>query len=652
MADYILYIVLRAVVFLMRFLPLEAWLFLARRAGWVYYYFAGKKNKRAYANLKTAFGHRSGRELKQIIKRLYQRLAQNAVETLYLPYVNDNFIRRHIFLPQRNMVEEALKGKGGIIFLGSHAGSWELSNIACAMLFSAEGARTGDKEGSRYAMLAQPQSRTKRVDAFLNALRESKGCHVIRIGELKKMVEYLSGNNMLGVVADHGGKDGIPVEFFGKLAMTPIGSVRLAKKLGSKIILAFMHRLEGADHELLFKSYDLITTDNPTEDLKTNLSSINKIFQHWITQYPEEYLWFYKRWKHSPQRNILVLSDGKAGHLKQSLALLEMIKDLGFEVKSDVVELTYKRGGLKVLLLLTGLFFGQRLLRACLGRILTKDCYNRLMRGSYDVVISAGASLAAVNLALAFENNARAISIMKPGMFSLSRFDLVILPEHDRPPQKKNIVVTLGSLNSVDASSMKNDFMHLCSVRHALEGVVAEKKLKVGLLIGGNSKNYELLPEMIVGLCQQLKGVLEERDGTLFLTTSRRTPENILIILKKYFKDYPRCKLFVDAREDNPAGTVGGIFYLSDAVIVSGESISMVSEAAASGRHVLVFEPCPRRDDNKVSRFLNSLVSKNYIHLVKINEIAGELRGLMASPPVQKRLDAKSAVTQGLKEVL
>ena len=265
---------------------------------------------------------------------MYRRLAQNAVETMYLPYVNEEFIKKMIKVPQRSMVLEALKEKRGIIFLGNHAGSWELSNVACAMLFSSGGELTGEQKEGRYAMLAQPQKRTKKLDAFLNRLRESKGCHVIRIDELKKMVGHLSGNNMLGVVADHGGKDGIPVEFFGKLAMTPIGSVRLAKKLGSKIILAFMHRLEGAHHELLFKSYDLKETDNPAEDLKTNLAAINKVFEHWITQYPQEYLWFYKRWKHSPQRNILVLSDGKLGHLKQSLALSGMIEDLGFKSKS------------------------------------------------------------------------------------------------------------------------------------------------------------------------------------------------------------------------------------------------------------------------------------------------------------------------------
>ena len=80
--------------------------------------------------------------------------------------------------------------------------------------------------------------------------------------------------------------------------------------------------------------------------------------------------------------------------------------------------------------------------------------------------------------------------------------------------KKNNVAVSIGSLNSVDTFSMKNDFMRLCSVRHALEGIAVLKKPKIGLLIGGDSKNYDLFPEAIVSLCQELKAGLR-RNGRL-----------------------------------------------------------------------------------------------------------------------------------------
>ncbi|MFH0940631.1 MAG: ELM1/GtrOC1 family putative glycosyltransferase [Candidatus Omnitrophota bacterium] len=643
MADYILYIALRIVVFFLRFLPIAAWLFVARSLGWAYYYVAGKKNVRACANLKLAFGIKGQRALKAILKQMYQRFAQNFMEALYLPYVDECYVRKYIRIPDKPVVEEALLSGRGIIFLGSHAGSWELSNIACAMLFS-------DK--SAYAMLAQPQARHKRLDAFLNFLRESKKCHVIRVDELKKMVEHLTGNNMLGVVADHGGKEGIPIEFFGKPAMTPVGSVRLSRKLGSKIVLAFMRRTSGPYHEMYFKPYELIRSADAGLDLQTNLTNINKAFEHWITRYPEEYLWSYKRWKYSPQKNILVLSDGKIGHIKQSLAVVDMVRLAGFQVKSDVVVLEYLRRRFNHALSLIGLLFGARAALACLPFFFKKEMLRNMAHHCYDMVVSAGALPAVVNLAIGIQDDAKSVAVMRPGILPVGRFDIVIMPEHDRPPSLANVLVTVGSLNSVGIESIKRDFEILASLYPALNEEALSGKLKIGVLIGGNSKNYKLTEDMAAFLCGQLKKALDDLDGHLFLTTSRRTPMDVALALKNCFKNDPRVKLFVVAAEDNPQGTVGGIFYLCDIVIVSGESISMVSEAVASGKHVVVFEPRSRTENNKVRRYLNFLAGKQYIYLLKLNDIYDKLSWIVSEKPKPQILDAKSQILEGLRKIL
>lgn len=646
MSDYLLFIILRAIIFVLRFLPLSLRLSLGKGMGWIYYYFAGVKNRKAYTNLKVAFGNKSRRELKNIIHGMYQRYGQNLIEALYLPFINENYIKKYVRVSGMTYVEEAQRVKQSILFLGCHAGSWELSNIACAMLFSPKG---GEK---RYAVLAKPQSRHGRLDAFLNGIREAKGNHVIRVDELKKMVEHLSNGNMLGIVADHGGKDGIPVEFFGKLAMTPTGSLKLAKKFGSKIIVAFMHRVKGPYHEMILRPYELVSTGDAARDIEVNLSKINLIFQEWIAQYPEEYLWSYKRWKHSPQKNILILTDGKAGHFKQSLALSDMISSLGYKVKNEVCEIRYKSDGHKKMFTLASLFFGPGFSLWHLPSCLDKDTYDKLTRRPFDIVISAGASPAAVNLAVAKENNARSIAIMKPGILDYGRFDLVVMPEHDHPPRRKNILITTGSLNTVNAESIRRDYQALSSTISQVSGWDTSAKPKVGLLIGGDSKNYKLMPDMMVFLCRQLQKVLEELDGYLFLTTSRRTPKDIGDILKSSFKDNPRCKLFVDAAENNPQGTVGGIFYVSDVVIVSGESISMVSEAAASGKYVVVFEPRCEVADNKVGRFLNSLAQKNYIYLVRLNEIYDKLIWVIKTKPSHSTLATGEAVSESLRKIL
>src|SRR5512135_3312006 len=175
MSDFLLYSLVRLASAVVRVLPLGFSLALARGAGALYYVVAGKRNRRALANLKIAFPDKTADGRKRIVREMYKRFAQNLVETLYAPALDERFIGDHVRITNIGCAEEALRQGKGVIFLGCHAGSWEVSNIACAMLF----------RGSAYAMLAHPQARTPRLDAFLNRVREGKGCHVLRVDELK-----------------------------------------------------------------------------------------------------------------------------------------------------------------------------------------------------------------------------------------------------------------------------------------------------------------------------------------------------------------------------------------------------------------------------------------------------------------------------------
>jgi mitochondrial fission protein ELM1 len=82
-----------------------------------------------------------------------------------------------------------------------------------------------------------------------------------------------------------------------------------------------------------------------------------------------------------------------------------------------------------------------------------------------------------------------------------------------------------------------------------------------------------------------------ETGAYLLATSSRRTPPWADEILKAALKGQKQCPLLVIANESNLKGAVPGILGLSDVLVVSGESISMVSEAIVSGKPVVVFLP-------------------------------------------------------------
>lgn len=640
MLDSVLYVLFRSWVGVMRFLPLEAWLATARFAADIYRILDGRRRRRAAVHIKMAFPHKTPLERKRILVAMYRNFAQSIVETLYLPYMDASFVGRHVEISGWDIFQKAeAKGKG-VVFLGCHAGSWELSNIACAFLIG----------GGRYAMLARPQGKTRKIDAFLNSLRTSKGCGVIRVNELKKMVEHLSQNKVLGSVADHGGREGVLVPFFGKTAKTPTGTVKLAKKFGSPIILAFMHRKHGANHQMFLEAFRSSGDGSDEKSLAIDLTAINAVFEKWIRLYPEEYLWFFKRWKYSSQRRVLILSDGKAGHVKQSQALANMVRDLGFETEIRTAEVRFRTRASAAGLAVIARFLGAGAARACLRFFLDKRTYDEVMRDVFDVVISAGSSLAAVNIAVAHENDAAAIAIMKPGLLSYGQLDLVVMPEHDRPPKKENVVIITGSLHDVSAASMNRDYEMLLTRRP--QAAQRSGGPKIGLLVGGNSRYYAIGESLAEVLVSGLRRLQQETAASLLVTTSRRTPEPVVRMLREAFASREDCKLFVDAARDNPPGTVGGILYTSDILIVSGESISMVSEAVASAKPVVVFEPERLAGDNKVRRFLEKMQADGRIYLVKTSGIYDKLSWIIRTKPLAVKMDTRAGVVEALKGII
>ena len=81
-------------------------------------------------------------------------------------------------------------------------------------------------------------------------------------------------------------------------------------------------------------------------------------------------------------------------------------------------------------------------------------------------------------------------------------------------------------------------------------------------------------------------------------------------------------------------GWVGGILGLCDMVVVSGESISMVSEAVSSGKPVVVFMPSDETGlKPKYRAFLDQLSEEKLIIPVSSGDVYGALKRALAREP-------------------
>lgn len=605
--DYFGYILLKIFGPLFRTLPIKAGFCLGRALGDLFYCLDAKHRLIAYANLKVAFGEKlSPEKLKKITRDFYRAFGQNIIEIFYIPLVNRQYLDRYIKIEGLNYIEEAFRNGKGVILLTVHAGSWELSNIICASL------------GFPFNLFVSLQ-RYPRLNRLLNFYRAKKGCRIIqRQNQTKQVIRALKNNEAIGMTIDQGGRTGSGVEFFGKDASMPTGAVRLALKYGASIIPAFYVRLNGPCVKVILKEpFTLKKTGEVEDDVRDNLQRIVRIFESLIAQYPEQYLWSYRIWKYSRQRKVLILSDAKAGHLRQSEAAAGIIrsylKDKGFSSSMEIREAANPRdpslSGIKP-----------------------------------DIIISCGSRLAAVNLRLSRENQAKSVAIMRPPFLSAGRFDLLIIPRHDRPRPGKNVVVTEGALNLINDDYLKKQAEKL-SQNYELG--VRGYQLRIGLFIGGDTKNFRLGRELMAQVIRQVKTAAQDLGARLLITTSRRTSTEIEGLIKQEFNGYPACGLLVVANEKNIPEASGGILGLSEIIIVSPESISMVSEAASSLRYVVVFD-APGLD-SKHRRFLRHLSENKYIYIARPQDLSRVLEGLWQNKPEINRLQDSASVAAALK---
>jgi len=258
-------------------------------------------------------------------------------------------------------------------------------------------------------------------------------------------------------------------------------------------------------------------------------------------------------------QRIRILSDGKAGHVNQSLGLaLALQRRSGAEM--ETVMLSLERSWRHRIRLARGLAEGAL---------------------APDLVIGAGHRTHLPLLAAARKFGARSIVIMKPSL-PARLFDLCLLPEHDlgRRAPGANVLVTRGALNKVPEDAPQK----------APRGIV---------MVGGPSAHHDWLPAPLLEAIAAVIRAAPEWQWTV--GNSRRTPPGFLdevqalglpaeiVPWEKTASDWLPQQLLA-ARE----------------AWITADSTSMISEALTAGARTGVLPLPARRADSRVVRAVQS----------------------------------------------
>ena len=155
--------------------------------------------------------------------------------------------------------------------------------------------------------------------------------------------------------------------------------------------------------------------------------------------------------------------------------------------------------------------------------------------------------------------------------------DLIAVPEHDAPPQGPNIITTLAPLHAVTTET-------LAAARNVWAAQFAHlPRPYIALCLGGETKqgSYSATEwRDVIQRAQALAG-----HGSLLVTTSRRTPKEALDLCAPLIH-IPHYLYHWERDKDNP---YLGILGLADAVVVTGDSLSMCAEACVTAKPVFIY---------------------------------------------------------------
>ncbi len=647
-----LFVSIKAAAFLFMLLPMGVNLWLGRSLGWIGYYFLPRKRKVVYANLKTAFAsERSPSQLRVLTRDVFVNFLQSIVEFLCLPKIKRLGLEKFVDLQGKENIDHALALGKGVIFLAVHSGSWELASVV------------GGITKSTYHVMANSQSKFPQLDKMLNEYRTIAGAHVIIAGvDTKEIIRAMHDNEVVSIVLDQGGRAGLRVPFLGKAASMSTGAMRLALKYGCAVCPVWMERRSNGKHVLkVFGAISLDVTGDMEKDIRTNVIKAVNHFEPLLRGHPSEYVWFYKVFKYSNQSRLVILDDGRTGHLRQSQALAgnlrEVLKKKGKDVEENIISLNW-RGSWAEFLFPFYAFLSQYLVflkkEDCLKFFLTDTSFSDAMKYKADYVVSCGSLAAGVNFILSQNHLAKSISILMPGLISKEHFEVMVLPEHDKfkVPRRTRLITPRVSPNLINSAYLKEHSEGLIKHYSHLKGNV---RTKFGLLIGGDTKGVKFDETQIRELMVQIKESALHYNADILLTTSRRTPAAIEQIIAKELKNFERCSLCIIANQRNVPEAVGGILGLSDLVIVSGESISMVSEALSSGKSTIVFSPNGRYGDkprDKYEDFVLKLNDQGYLMLTCVDDLKAKITQLLSRKITLKSLDDQSIIKAGVEAIV
>ncbi len=294
--DYLVYLLVRALISFVQALPWEGALALARGLARLAHRVDRRHREIAADNLRHAFPNLDPLSIDRLVRATYEHFVTVAVEMMRLPrtlHASNYKLHTHWVPPDGEALGVAWASCGRpLLVLTGHLGNWEVLgyNIGLVGLSASVVARKLDNPYLHQLLLD---------------LRQKTGQVLLDKNEdYAEILATLSRGGFVAMLGDQdAGERGLFVDFMGRPASTFKSIALLSLEYQAPILVIGTARV---GHPLRYRLYfeDVILPEDYADDPGAARAITQRYtagLERMVRRHPEQYFWLHRRWKHQPR---------------------------------------------------------------------------------------------------------------------------------------------------------------------------------------------------------------------------------------------------------------------------------------------------------------------------------------------------------------
>tara|TARA_B100000929_G_C15493179_1_gene415149 strand:- start:1064 stop:1903 length:840 start_codon:yes stop_codon:yes gene_type:complete len=257
---------------------------LGSMIGRIFYIFSSDPKRVVSTNIELCFPDLDRDKKNKLIKKTLIEIGKGLTESGIIWF--NNFAKNSQHINKING-EEFLDSNKPTILLVPHFGCWEITGRVISL--------------SRPVTFLYKQLRSDRFESFLFSKRHQGDLEMASADKkgVIKLQRALSNNKLIGILPDQdpGEEGSILAPFFNKNVRTMTLLVKLARKNDAQVLMTWAERLDhGNGYILNLKPINVLSESN---NIKDDVTLMNRAIEELIETKPEQYLFNYKRFKSS-----------------------------------------------------------------------------------------------------------------------------------------------------------------------------------------------------------------------------------------------------------------------------------------------------------------------------------------------------------------